>query len=204
MREPLLIAAALLCATSTVVAQSQITGSSHDLRGYVGNGGTIPSTGQVCIFCHTPHNALVAVPLWNHASSGQTFQMYGGSSTIQGAIAGSPAGVSLQCLSCHDGVTNLDAYGGVAGGIKMATGAAAIMGTDLRNDHPISVTYRNDLDADLAAPTGATVGGLPLFGAASPYTVECGSCHEVHGAGFAKFLRATNDASAMCTTCHSK
>ncbi|MDH5534775.1 MAG: cytochrome c3 family protein [Betaproteobacteria bacterium] len=36
-------------------------------------------------------------------------------------------------------------------------------------------------------------------------SVECASCHEPHnGTGNATFLRVSNAASALCTTCHSK
>jgi len=35
-------------------------------------------------------------------------------------------------------------------------------------------------------------------------TMECASCHDVHDNGIAPFLRLSNDASAMCLTCHNK
>lgn len=73
---------------------------------------------EVCIFCHTPHNANVAegAPLWNRAFSAQTFSRYS-SETLQirvnplaktpaqyDAPAWQPDGSSKLCLSCHDGV----------------------------------------------------------------------------------------------------
>lgn len=203
MLKKLLILGVLAGIGTTASGQATIAGTAHDLSGgYTGVGGSIPSGGEICKFCHTPHNALIAVPLWNHAASVETFTRYA-STTLQGTV-GAPSGISLECLSCHDGATNIDAYGGAAGSVKMAVGANN-MGTDLSNDHPISITY-NTADPDLVAPTGAAVGGLPLFGTAAPYTVECGSCHDPHGAGatLTKFLRASNLASAMCRTCHSK
>lgn len=77
---------------------------------------------QICIFCHTPHNAYVdgGAPLWNHKLSTQTFSRYSSttdnfqirkSATISAAAgygAGwQPDGSSKLCLSCHDGVTKL-------------------------------------------------------------------------------------------------
>lgn len=65
---------------------------------------------EVCIFCHTPHNARPAVPLWNKATLpvATVFKMHTSTSrltpTTNGAAltAGSP---SLLCLGCHDGKT---------------------------------------------------------------------------------------------------
>jgi hypothetical protein len=60
-----------LLAASTASAGT-IVGSNHDLSGK-GYGTT-----QICIFCHTPHNALstAGAPLWNHASSVATYTVY--------------------------------------------------------------------------------------------------------------------------------
>ncbi|MBI3609372.1 MAG: hypothetical protein HY204_01555 [Nitrospirae bacterium] len=77
----------------------------------IGAGGS-PTT-EVCVFCHTPHGANVgtaAAPLWNRAiptSSG--YSTYTSPNFDQGS-AGQPMGVSLACLSCHDGVAALDAF----------------------------------------------------------------------------------------------
>jgi predicted CXXCH cytochrome family protein len=35
-------------------------------------------------------------------------------------------------------------------------------------------------------------------------SVECGSCHDPHNTGNGTFLRMSNAASALCTTCHNK
>ncbi len=187
--------------SASALAQT-VVGSSHDLS----DDFTTPDN-QVCIYCHAPHNALVAVPLWNHASTAQTFTMYS-SSTLDNTIAGQPSSISKQCLSCHDGVTNIDAYGGGAGSQNMGTtfpGSGAIMGTNLGNDHPISINYDNTADPGLNAPSGAAVGTLPLFGAGPTYTVECGTCHNTHDqATYGNFLRASNNASSLCLTCHNK
>lgn len=68
---------------------------------------------QVCIFCHTPHNAKPARPLWNKATltAATTFKMYTSSATLSpttkasSLTADSP---SLLCLACHDGKTALN------------------------------------------------------------------------------------------------
>ena len=56
---------------------------------------------EICVFCHTPHNANPAVPLWNQSVGGSNYQPYT-SSTLQASV-GQPTGASKLCLSCHDG-----------------------------------------------------------------------------------------------------
>jgi len=179
-----------------------IAGTAHDLSGS-GYGST-----QICIFCHSPHNVAGTqiVPLWNHATTTQTFQVYA-SGTLNAAPT-QPAGSSKACLSCHDGVTFVDAYGTHAGG--NAIGGSANLGTNLSNDHPISFTYDTNLataDGGLATPdnTAGRVGALnlPLYGV-TKNQMECASCHAVHTDANHPFLRAANTGSALCRNCHSK
>lgn len=67
-------------------------------------------TDQVCIFCHTPHHAQPANPLWNKVNPTQTFQMYTSSATLSSVAKGvtQPGPESLLCLSCHDGRTAIN------------------------------------------------------------------------------------------------
>ncbi len=68
---------------------------------------------QVCVYCHTPHNAGQARLLWNKASGAATaFRLYTSSGTLSNTVrtasslsANSP---SLLCLSCHDGKTAMN------------------------------------------------------------------------------------------------
>jgi hypothetical protein len=65
---------------------------------------------QVCIFCHTPHSAGEAKPLWNKVLPTQTFDMYTSSRSLTSTARGvkSPGPESLLCLSCHDGLTAMN------------------------------------------------------------------------------------------------
>ena len=56
-----LSAVAMLLVTASASAQ-QITGTSHDIGNYNGNA---TGGGQICVYCHTPHNAsaLSTAPL---------------------------------------------------------------------------------------------------------------------------------------------
>jgi predicted CXXCH cytochrome family protein len=197
----------LLITTFATVGFGQITGTAHDFSASAWSGG------QICVACHTPHNAMAITnaPLWNHLVTTQTFTPYSSTGTLN-ATVGQPSGVSKLCLSCHDGTTKIDAIGGAAGTTAMGA-VAGNFGTDLSNDHPISFVYNSALvtaDGGLKAVTstsglGGTIEGDMLFGATSgSKTVECSSCHDVHNAGFANLLRKSNAGSALCLTCHSK
>lgn len=205
-------------------AADSIAGTPHDLR-IVGMGGanrtgTDDTNTDMCIYCHTPHmraEADAVAPLWNRAiTTGQTFVMYD-SATIDMTIANEPQGVSLACLSCHDGVTGLDAAvqesGRQGSGVLSPTdanvpnimGGRHAFGPDLSAQHPISVTYDSAADAGFQPKATAIGNGVVLYGAAENQ-VECGSCHNPHDAVTVtnRFLRMSNDGSQLCLACHIK
>lgn len=202
-------AMALLAVAGATDARAQnITGSSHDLTV---QGGTGPDANQICVYCHTPHSNIITTnpPLWNRNNSTATFTMYA-SPSIDMTVATAPQGVSAGCLSCHDGVTALGNIIKGSVGLPAVMSGGAVIGTDLRNDHPISVTYDNVADPDFLATPG---NDIPLFeDPATPGTfdqVECGSCHNPHdpgtiGAGTNPFLRVSVNASTLCLSCHQK
>ena len=197
MKKALGMAIIMLFVGSTA-AMAQISTSSHDLSLETWN-----TSNDLCEVCHTPHNAVSAiVPLWDRATPAGPFTGY----TANSGQVGTPAGISLACLSCHDGVTNLDAYGGSAGTTTMGA-VDANFGTNLSNDHPISVRYTLALDMQASAPTNPLV---RLFeSGANTDMVECASCHAVHndgaaGPGTSNMLAMVNTSSAMCLACHAK
>ena len=182
--------------------------------------------------------------------------------------------VSLACLSCHDGAQGMDVVinapgstatdtllydtAGIAlnGNVAMTNDIGDLvpmLGTDLTDDHPISIQYAgggcSGTDADGATCTTAvfndddfntaqkaTINLNPVWWvdngtpgtrdksdmhlytrtdnvAAGEPSVECGSCHDPHndstfsnvaGSQSVAFLRVTNAASVICTTCHIK
>ena len=173
-----------------------IAGTAHDFSGAGWN-----SSGEICIVCHTPHNAqaLTSAPLWNHTYTTQTFNVYSGFDLD--ATVGQPSEASKLCLSCHDGTVALDSFGGATGTNPIGSGSANL-GTSLTNDHPISMTYDGGLassDGGLKDPTSQAVAALLHSG-----KVECSSCHDVHDNTVAPFLRMSNTNSALCLTCHDK
>jgi len=202
---------------SPAIGQAQtIAGSAHDFRAEAWAGASGGAGGDFCSVCHTPHagdlSAGSVAPLWNHAVTDETFTPYVGVAIdADGGTIGQPNGVSKLCLSCHDGVTALDSYGGITGSNILSGGEA--IGTNLQDDHPVSMTYNDALattDGALAMPStalsglGGTIAADLLFGSSQ---VECASCHDVHNnipTGVGKLLRKDNTQDALCVTCHTK
>ena len=122
-------------------------------------------TTEVCIFCHTPHGGAYvadgAAPIWNRDltyQGSQTYTMYESPNFDNVGTTGKPQGVSLACLSCHDGAITFDAllnfpgsgstdgitftdHDNVSGGkmVNKGTNLFPMLGTDLSNDHPVSM-----------------------------------------------------------------
>ena len=149
--------AALALSTATT-ATADIRGSQHDLGAGTGQG-TSAATTEVCVFCHTPHGSdtTAPAPLWNKTFPTSTYQRYSslGTATLDGTEV-AVGSVSLACLSCHDGTQAMDVViNGPGSGnynpagaeidttsIGVMTGAPVpMLGTDLRNDHPVSIEY---------------------------------------------------------------
>lgn len=220
MKKIVLMTAVLVATASLAFAGSAtITGTKHNLSKTSGN--TFRSTvqDQICVFCHTPHNALKAVPLWNRSNpAGSAFTLYTSSPTLdfKGKTVGSPNGlaadsVSLFCMSCHDGATSLGAYGTTkepAGNFNVTdkiTGNANL-GTGLGDDHPISFKYSESTsDTTIKASPTAKGVAVPFFKAGGQTGImECSSCHAVHDNTEEPFLRTTRANSAICYACHNK
>lgn len=108
MKKTLALLALVLVATSSVAAVKDISKTVHNLGSTNTNGGHFTGTiDQVCVYCHTPHNASQSALLWNRgALPGQTFKLYSSANFSKNMYGGAslPANSpSLLCLSCHDG-----------------------------------------------------------------------------------------------------
>jgi predicted CXXCH cytochrome family protein len=168
--------------------------------------GTIKATseGEVCVFCHVPHNSRATGPLWNRDQPVGSYTPYT-SSTRKISAPGQPTGASLLCLSCHDGtialgkVSSRTANIAIAGGKNnFLLGDQSYIGTDLSDDHPVSFLYSSVLsNTELRTPTGAVK--LDASG-----QMQCTSCHSPHDNANGKFLVVSNIKSGLCTNCHNK
>lgn len=106
-----------------------VTNTSHNLATGPGKVASAASgVTQICIFCHTPHNAVKSGPLWNKAglNTPVVFKMYTSSASLSSAAKASslPANSpSLLCLSCHDGKTAMNILHNTSYGVDIsATG----------------------------------------------------------------------------------
>lgn len=227
MKRLIIVIAVLTVAAVPAYAQS-ITGSKHDLRATGGGTATGTNLEEICVACHTPHQATAAngqTPLWNRNLSATASYGTYSSTTLDaspapvdlgGATLGT-AQISNLCLSCHDGTVSvlsmLNEPNAAPGAITPVAIASRIdatgkiisnanLGTDLSDDHPVNFNY----DATLVTNDGglndpATLTGVKLFGG----TVQCASCHNPHDSTTGvPFLRVNNSGSTLCLRCHAK
>ncbi len=162
-------------------------------------------------------------PLWNRrVPAGSTYTPYTSSSldaqNIVDGLNAQPGGSSKLCLSCHDGTlalgnvnvlngsanVSIPMQGTGAGGVMppgegQASGFTRFLGTDLRNDHPISVTY----DATLAVRDGE----LRVPDSSQRWPPGSGSVLAVRSPGYKPLLPLEPTGlgglgQAQCATCH--
>ncbi|MEW5757797.1 MAG: cytochrome c3 family protein [Pseudomonadota bacterium] len=241
-----MLATLALCHPAQAARISDITNTKHNLSaGSTTTSFKAAGESGICVFCHTPHGAATAegAPLWNRTipASG-TYAIYGSGSMQAGTIT-DIANPSKLCLTCHDGTQALGAVNnapgsGTGSGITMAGGVDkltgnAMLGTDLTNDHPISITFDSALaasDGELFDPATAAHIGDPTPGhdrsvltvPLNNGKVECASCHDPHirdsSGEDIKFLRLNRFQSTVapsdgafntsndiiCIACHDK
>jgi hypothetical protein len=230
----ILLVFSMIGLSTPATAQSDIRATLHNLSKTF-KGGTDPRTvkatteTQVCVFCHTPHNANTALkgPLWNRTQSA-TYTRYTSSSldaespAIANGFNAQPGGSSLLCLSCHDGVialgnvnvlprntgtpvsaTSITLSGSITtmpAGAGATSGYTRLIGTNLTNDHPISISFTRELaNAD---------GELRLLDAADQsFTAASATVIGVRSSGFKPLLPLeptgkNGQGQVQCATCH--
>src|SRR3970282_1047433 len=85
-----------------------------------------------------------------------------------------------QCLSCHDGTVALGAT--ISEGLISTTGsmgAAAVLETDLTNDHPVSIQPVDDGQLNLNLFQSPPSTGDPSVMLVQG-KIECSTCHSPH------------------------
>ena len=218
--------ALIVCALVAPAAMAQIAGTAHDLS-------TFTDTTEVCVFCHTPHDAIVNAPratnqypLWNHNQNGAlSFTVYDSVTMDQHPgdpgyddFAGGANFSTALCMSCHDGtiaVNDLVNGPGPGDGVVTLTGNSPGGGVDVGDGllDAGAAFIGNDLTNDHPVNLDYTVSQaatpLELVAGAGGLTlfanrIQCATCHDPHDDSNGMFLVATNAASALCTTCHVK
>ena len=203
----IIVTAGSFCMTGLLPAAG-ILESKHNLS--ISGPGPVRSTTEeeICIFCHTPHQARRDVPyLWNRGDTTINYTTYE-SSTLYANVE-QPSGASKMCLSCHDGTIALGAVLSrpaeipFAGGLRFMPEGSTRLGTDLSDDHPISFTYDENpaaINGELTLPSSLT-GPVKLD---KESLLQCTACHDPHEDTYDKFLVMQNNFSALCTTCHER
>lgn len=158
-----------------------------------------PRGQQICIFCHTPHNANVVgqAPLWNRNFSSENFQRYSTSTlqirkivAAQYAAGAQPTGSSKLCLSCHDGVSKLgELFSGasITMTIDRITGFASFDANKMKTGHhPVSFVYNQSVADSINAFKGAgqytmiTTPPAPDVKLDKFSRMQCTTCHNAH------------------------
>ncbi len=199
-----------------------IKGTKHDLSFY-GPGSiksTNPEEDRVCVFCHTPHNAYPAYPLWGHELTIVEYYTKYTSDTLVSYSSEAEAppidGVSRLCLSCHDGTV---ALGAIISGepIQMSykvmpKSASGYLGTNLSGGHPISILFDESLAIrrSFSNPNLMQLNwpiqdpDVKLYPTQGGYGVQCSCCHDPHGGKTddPPFWRKY-DYDDVCLVCHN-
>jgi len=170
---------------------------------------------EICVFCHTPHSSSTIAQLWNHSTNPpQTYLKYTSTTFSLSYVAAFPNNTSRLCLSCHDGtialgsVNNTTGSGStgtipMTGGVTTMPSGSSNIGTDLRNDHPISIDF---IAKHPAAGSQYNCSGCHFPRPEDKVRMECVRCHDPHDDSrdvvTKKFLYQNNQASALCLNCH--
>jgi predicted CXXCH cytochrome family protein len=155
------------------------------------------SESEICIFCHTPHNASPASALWNHEMTAFEDYTHYTSPTLKSYASEEDAppidGFSRLCLSCHDGTVALGSlinHGDTVETVPdyLTYGMEGYIGTDLSGGHPISIIFDESLvaarnaDPDLLQLNWPiTDKDVKLYPTQGGRGVQCTSCHDPHG-----------------------
>jgi len=186
-------------------ADESVVNSVHNLSAT--GPGTIRALneGEVCIFCHTPHNASPQAPLWNRYNPTTYYRIYQSSTTD--ARIDQPGGPSKMCLSCHDGsvalgmVLSRPQTDPIPMNQPFLTSGRSNLTNDLSDDHPVGFRFDRQLaarDHQLRSPD--LVSQRVKLGERGE--MECTACHNPHNNELGDFLRVTQRQGALCNTCH--
>lgn len=166
---------------------------------------------------------------WNRfVPATQYYDLYD-SRTLDNKVK-TPSSISLLCLSCHDGTMGVDmtvfkpngwvtsedealhlrlngaddlmSCGKCHNGKVAHSIAIKHIGTDLTNDHPISMTYAGLTHVDQHFNPPDTPNGFDNGVKLYDGKVECATCHNVHNPDVGLLLRVKADK--LCETCHIK
>jgi len=202
---PWIAAWTVVILTAIVHADPSVVNSKHDLSVFGPGPVRAVNEGEVCIFCHAPHNVSPAAPLWNRYNPTTYYRIYSSSTTD--ARIDQPGGPSKLCLSCHDGsvalglVLSRPVTDPIVMNQPFMPSGPTNLTNDLSDDHPIGFRYDRQLsnrDHQIRSPDLAD--SRVKLGERGQ--LECVACHDPHNNELGNFLRITERQSALCRTCH--
>ena len=203
---------------------NNVSGTKHNLS--TSGTGSYKSSNedQICVFCHTPHQAtgISTDPLWNHSLSTKTdgYGMYNSTTFNAGAapqgqgtqveLSGNGTALSNLCMSCHDGTQAVNSLYNPSNdiganptmsnaGFMTTISTNANIGTDLSNDHPVNFTYDTalaNLDGGLVDP--ATVATC----VAGNYVTAIGQFVTDYPTATSISAKLTPSNQFQCSSCH--
>ncbi len=182
-------------------SQSSVVDTKHNLSLSVIGPAQNTHYPGACSMCHAAHGSFGPQQMWARPDSLAVYQPYQ-SESIK-AYVGQPTGASKRCLSCHDGTLALAPSHGenFGAGVRLTEASSSYIGTDLRDDHPVSFSYIESISSgrrDLA-PASALTGPVKLDRAGF---VQCTSCHDPHDNTYGHFLTQPNRNGELCVNCH--
>jgi len=185
---------------------------------------------QVCVFCHTPHGASqdpnygfgAGAPnaLWNRVLTsrvgghtlGTPFTVY--SSLTSSFVGKAPTGLTLMCLSCHDGVTAI-AVGDPSLGTNVLLNAPGSGNPKVVADVGIYTAIGDIYWKDGPQGAGPNIGNLSPGAPYNAYSIDLSDDHPVSFAwsdttGIADIKLPTDGRLRLfgatqrmeCSTCH--
>ncbi|MDP3980441.1 MAG: cytochrome c3 family protein [Chlamydiota bacterium] len=163
---------------------------------------------SACVVCHSLESGRSKNSndmTWTHELSSANYFTYS-SQTLKSSLR-QPEGVSLFCLSCHDGTVAIDAYGGRHGSEK----TRKTLGTDLSKIHPVSFIYNDALavmSGHLKRPSKSPsgLGGSIEEDLLKKGKMECTSCHDTHNRFYEENMLIRRDrggSMGLCGICHT-
>lgn len=192
--------------------------SCHDGQTAIDSIINMPGSGMALLSQATTQDTAF-LNTWNNTGGALDTTTHRGINSVNNTLGNGTGSDGIGCMACHS-PEGLAATMGFSEGNDMRL---FNVGTDLRNDHPIGITFPtvNGPTTDWNTPAGVIgsslyfdTNGNSRMDKAEIRTyegrVECASCHDPHGvpstSGVFKptFLRVDNAGSALCLTCHAK
>jgi len=134
------------------------------------------NSAEVCVFCHTPHGANNPLalgnmaPLWNRTvGTTGTYTMYTSPNFDDEGTTGSPQGISLACLSCHDGTIALDSLINISGSGGFRPANVTAPGGSVGILNPTTAFFDADMSMADATRTDTGANYQLLTGGAAPF-----------------------------------